>query len=153
MNFAETKAPVLRQPALRFNAFSVGFNLGTATQRSPEGFRGNAGLNDEIPSGFPTRRLRVGGETLTAPRHGGVLVGPDPLRQVFNDAQARSAPSRQNRFRFHDLFRRTGKVEFEFSRVAGDQDFDGVETAGDHPEAELFRDFTKSVLLEAISHA
>ena len=30
-------------------------------------------------------RLRVGDETLTVPRHGGVLVGPDPLRQVFND--------------------------------------------------------------------
>jgi mannose-6-phosphate isomerase-like protein (cupin superfamily) len=30
-------------------------------------------------------RLRVGGETLTVPRYGGVLVGPDELRQVFND--------------------------------------------------------------------
>ncbi len=30
-------------------------------------------------------RMRVGGETLTVPRHGGVLVGPDQLRQVFND--------------------------------------------------------------------
>src|SRR5258708_16070093 len=30
-------------------------------------------------------RLRVGDETLTVPRHGGVLVGPDQLRQVFND--------------------------------------------------------------------
>jgi mannose-6-phosphate isomerase-like protein (cupin superfamily) len=34
-----------------------------------------------------TGRLRVGGETLTVPRHGGVLVGPDQLRQVFNDTQ------------------------------------------------------------------
>ena len=32
-----------------------------------------------------TGRLRVGDETLTVPRHGGVLVGPDQLRQVFND--------------------------------------------------------------------
>ncbi len=32
-----------------------------------------------------TGRIRVGGETLTVPKHGGVLVGPDPLRQVFND--------------------------------------------------------------------
>ena len=32
-----------------------------------------------------TGRLRVGEETLTVPRHGGVLVGPDRLRQVFND--------------------------------------------------------------------
>lgn len=30
-------------------------------------------------------RLRVGSETLTVPRYGGVLVGPDQLRQVFND--------------------------------------------------------------------
>jgi mannose-6-phosphate isomerase-like protein (cupin superfamily) len=35
-----------------------------------------------------TGRLRVGDETLTVPRHGGVLVGPDMLRQVFNDTDA-----------------------------------------------------------------
>jgi uncharacterized cupin superfamily protein len=33
-------------------------------------------------------RLRIGGETLTVPKHGGVLVGPDQLRQVFNDTDA-----------------------------------------------------------------
>ncbi|MDB6003777.1 MAG: cupin [Prosthecobacter sp.] len=32
-----------------------------------------------------TGRMRVGDETLTVPKHGGVLVGPDQLRQVFND--------------------------------------------------------------------
>lgn len=32
-----------------------------------------------------TGRLRVGGETLTVPKYGGVLVGPQQLRQVFND--------------------------------------------------------------------
>ncbi len=32
-----------------------------------------------------TGRLRVGEETLTVPRYGGVLVGPEQLRQVFND--------------------------------------------------------------------
>ena len=32
-----------------------------------------------------TGRMRVGDETLTVPRYGGVLVGPDQLRQVFND--------------------------------------------------------------------
>jgi mannose-6-phosphate isomerase-like protein (cupin superfamily) len=32
-----------------------------------------------------TGRLRVGDETLTVPRHGGVLVGPEQIRQVFND--------------------------------------------------------------------
>ena len=35
-----------------------------------------------------TGRLRVGNETLTVPRYGGVLVGPDQLRQVFNDTDA-----------------------------------------------------------------
>ncbi|OLC29181.1 MAG: cupin [Verrucomicrobia bacterium 13_1_40CM_4_54_4] len=32
-------------------------------------------------------RIRVGNETLTVPKHGGVLVGPDQLRQVFNDTE------------------------------------------------------------------
>ena len=35
-----------------------------------------------------TGRMRVGGETLTVPKYGGVLVGPDQLRQVFNDTDA-----------------------------------------------------------------
>ena len=30
-------------------------------------------------------RLRIGNETLTVPKYGGVLVGPASLRQVFND--------------------------------------------------------------------
>jgi mannose-6-phosphate isomerase-like protein (cupin superfamily) len=30
-------------------------------------------------------RMRVGDQTLTVPRYGGVLVGPAELRQVFND--------------------------------------------------------------------
>jgi hypothetical protein len=33
-------------------------------------------------------RLRVGEETLTVPKYGAVLVGPDALRQVFNDTDA-----------------------------------------------------------------
>ena len=33
-------------------------------------------------------RMRVGNETLTIPRHGGVLVGPAVLRQIFNDSDA-----------------------------------------------------------------
>ncbi len=32
-----------------------------------------------------TGRMRVGDETITMPKHGGVLVGPELLRQVFND--------------------------------------------------------------------
>jgi mannose-6-phosphate isomerase-like protein (cupin superfamily) len=34
-----------------------------------------------------TGRMRVGAETLTVPTHGGVLVGPPVLRQVFNDTK------------------------------------------------------------------
>jgi mannose-6-phosphate isomerase-like protein (cupin superfamily) len=33
-------------------------------------------------------RIRVGDKTLTVPKYGGVLVGPDQLRQVFNDTDA-----------------------------------------------------------------
>ena len=33
-------------------------------------------------------RMRVGDETLTVPKYGGVLVGPDQLRQVFHDTEA-----------------------------------------------------------------
>jgi mannose-6-phosphate isomerase-like protein (cupin superfamily) len=32
-----------------------------------------------------TGRIRVGDHTLTVPKHGGLLVGPRELRQVFND--------------------------------------------------------------------
>jgi mannose-6-phosphate isomerase-like protein (cupin superfamily) len=32
-----------------------------------------------------TGRIRIGDKTLTVPKHGGVLVGPAELRQVFND--------------------------------------------------------------------
>jgi mannose-6-phosphate isomerase-like protein (cupin superfamily) len=35
-----------------------------------------------------TGRMRVGEETLTVPRFGGVLVGPSVLRQVFNDTDS-----------------------------------------------------------------
>jgi mannose-6-phosphate isomerase-like protein (cupin superfamily) len=35
-----------------------------------------------------TGRIRVGEETLTVPQHGGVLVGPGKLRQVFNDTES-----------------------------------------------------------------
>jgi mannose-6-phosphate isomerase-like protein (cupin superfamily) len=33
-------------------------------------------------------RIRVGEQTLTVPKHGGVLVGPAQLRQVFNDTDS-----------------------------------------------------------------
>ena len=35
-----------------------------------------------------TGRMRIGDETLTVPKYGGVLVGPDQLRQMFNDTDS-----------------------------------------------------------------
>jgi mannose-6-phosphate isomerase-like protein (cupin superfamily) len=35
-----------------------------------------------------TGRIRVGTETLTVPRYGGILVGPGALRQIFNDGDS-----------------------------------------------------------------
>lgn len=35
-----------------------------------------------------TGRIRVGETTLTVPQHGGILVGPQELRQVFNDTDS-----------------------------------------------------------------
>ena len=35
-----------------------------------------------------TGRIRVGDETVTVPQHGGILVGPQVLRQVFNDTHS-----------------------------------------------------------------
>ncbi len=35
-----------------------------------------------------TGRIRIGEQTVTVPKHGGVLVGPDQLRQVFNDTDS-----------------------------------------------------------------
>src|SRR5882672_2554027 len=32
-------------------------------------------------------RIRIGDQTLTVPKHGGLLVGPEQLRQVFNDTE------------------------------------------------------------------
>jgi mannose-6-phosphate isomerase-like protein (cupin superfamily) len=32
-----------------------------------------------------TGRIRIGDETVTVPKYGGVLVGPEMVRQVFND--------------------------------------------------------------------
>jgi len=64
-----------------------------------------------------------------------------------------SGPVGKDFVRLHDLFGRTGESEFEFSGPAGDVDFDGVQAAVLHAEAELFVDFPETVLLEAIGHA
>jgi hypothetical protein len=85
-----------------------------------------------------------------------------PLRELMNrvaDGQwppksrdGSSTPSRKERFGFDHLVGRAGEVEFKFSGLAGDENLDGVQTAGDHTEAELFVDFAESMLLEAFAH-
>lgn len=62
-----------------------------------------------------TGRIRVGDETLTIPKHGGLLVGPSQLRQVFNDTEAETLwliisspeteplPNEQNRRQFYPV--------------------------------------------------
>jgi mannose-6-phosphate isomerase-like protein (cupin superfamily) len=35
-------------------------------------------------------RIRVGEETLTVPKYGGILVGPSVVRQIFNDSDTES---------------------------------------------------------------
>jgi mannose-6-phosphate isomerase-like protein (cupin superfamily) len=34
-----------------------------------------------------TGRMRIADQTITIPKHGGILVGPETLRQVFNDTE------------------------------------------------------------------
>jgi hypothetical protein len=64
----------------------------------------------------------------------------------------RSGPVGKDLVRLHDLFGRTGKIDFEFSSPAGDVDLDGIQAAVLYPETELFVDFPETVLLEAIAH-
>ena len=35
-------------------------------------------------------RIRVGDQSLTVPKYGGILVGPSVVRQIFNDSDAES---------------------------------------------------------------
>jgi len=62
-----------------------------------------------------TGRIRVGEETLTIPKNGGLLVGPSQLRQIFNDTEADTLwliisspeteplPNEQNRHQFYPV--------------------------------------------------
>ena len=63
-----------------------------------------------------------------------------------------SGPIGQDLVSLHDFFRRTSKIEFVFSSPAGDMNLDGIQAAVLHAEAELFVDFSETVLLEAIAH-
>jgi hypothetical protein len=63
-----------------------------------------------------------------------------------------SGPGRKDFFRRRNLFRRTGKVEFEFSSPADDLDLDGFQAVFLHSQAELSIDFLDAVLLEAFAH-
>ena len=47
-----------------------------------------SGPRSSILSSREVGRIRVGEETLTVPQHGGILVGPQLSRQVFNDTES-----------------------------------------------------------------
>ncbi len=72
---------------------------------------------------------------------------PDP-RQL----ESRSAPSGENRFGFYHFFGRAGEVNFVFSSLARNKNFNGVKFIMIHAEAELFVDLAESVLFEAFAH-
>ena len=63
-----------------------------------------------------------------------------------------SGPGRKNLLGLRNLLRRTGEADFVFPGFAGDMDFDGIQAAVLHPQAELFKDFLDAVLLEAFAH-
>jgi hypothetical protein len=50
------------------------------------------------------------------------------------------------------LFLGASEIALDFSGPAGDEDFDGVQADGLHPQLELLINFLVSVLLEAIAH-
>jgi hypothetical protein len=85
----------------------------------------------------------------TTPASGSAIA----LNSRLGNSGIRSGPSRQNLPGLHHLFGRAGKVEFEFSRPAGDLDLDGVQAVFLHRQTELFIDFLDAVLLEAFAHA
>jgi hypothetical protein len=74
-------------------------------------------------------------------------------RRPYHAQQTTSGPISQNLFRCDDLLGRTGEIVFEFSGSAGDVNFDGIQAAVLHSQAELFVDFGDGVLLKAITHA
>jgi len=88
-----------------------------------------------------------------AVRSAATAAARQPSSPRESQRSSSSAPRCQNGFGFHDLVGGAGKAEFEFSGAAGDEDFDGVQSAGEHAEAKLFVDFAESVLLEAMAHA
>src|SRR3954462_12326596 len=64
-------------------------NLGARLWRYPPGSAGTLHKHIRAEEFYfvleGVGRMRVADESLTVPTHGGVLVGPDQLRQVFND--------------------------------------------------------------------
>lgn len=63
-----------------------------------------------------------------------------------------SIPIRENLVRFGYLILRTGEIEFQFSGLARNLNYDGVETIPLHACVELFLGFARSVFLKAVTH-
>src|SRR5689334_13264860 len=73
---------------------------------------------------------------------------PGPKSKSF-----RSSPVREDCPGLRNLRCRTGEVEFQFSAMACDLNFDRIEAVVFDSEAELFVGFSGSVFLEAVGHA
>jgi hypothetical protein len=63
-----------------------------------------------------------------------------------------SVPVRQDFLGFRNLIGGTGEVELQFSGAANHLDFDGIQAAVLHSQAELFVGFVEAVSLEAVAH-
>ena len=72
-----------------------------------------------------------------------------PAHSKFRDG---SIPIGEDLLRFDDLLLGAGEIEFQFSRLARDLNFDGIQSVAFHAGAELFVGFVEAMFLEAIGH-
>jgi mannose-6-phosphate isomerase-like protein (cupin superfamily) len=83
---------LMRIPNADFLERTGSENLGARLWRYPPGSAGTLHKHIKTEEFYfvleGTGRIRVGGESLTVPRYGGILVGPGVLRQVFNDTDS-----------------------------------------------------------------
>jgi hypothetical protein len=70
----------------------------------------------------------------------------------YDDPAVGSVPISEDFLRFHHLLLGAGEIEPQFSRLACDLNFDGIQTIAFHAGAELFVGFVEAVFLEAIAH-
>ena len=93
--------------------------------------------------------MRAGSARSATDGRGGIRLGCEmsPVARAGG-----LTPIGEDFVRFGDVFLRTGEVEGQFSGLAGDLHYDGVEAIAFHARVELFVGFPGAVFLEAISH-